>query len=115
MSDKHETQDQAVLKIMFDLGADADRLVLLEDLKSVWAGHRNRHQDLIESVRRMIFGGLLLLTHTNAGSALSLTPQGRQRTGALRHHLSSLWQPLAAAFAAAFALPAAPHWARMPF
>jgi len=112
MSTNREVVDQAVLKIFIDLGAASGSRLLLDDLKSEWVKTRQRNDELIESVRRLIFNGLLNLAHTEAGTALALTPRGRQQTGAMRHELRSIWNHLVAA--AYTALPAIPRRAIAP-
>lgn len=112
MSASKEVVDQAVLKIFIDLGAASGSRLLLNDLKVEWAKTRQRSDDLIESVRRLIFNGLLNLAHTEAGTALALTPRGRQQTGAMRHELRSIWNHLVAA--ACTALPTTPRRATVP-
>lgn len=97
MATNKETVDRAVLKIFVDLGAGAGSCLLLNNLKSEWARARQNNEDLIEAVRRLIFTGVLDLAHTEAGTALTLTTLGRQRTGAMRHELRSIWNHMAAA------------------
>ena len=81
--------DQAVLQIFIDLGAASGGRLLLDDVSAAW-GRRQAHEDLIKTVRSMIFGGTLVLAHTSSGAALALTHRGRQQ--------SKFWNHLAAAF-----------------
>jgi hypothetical protein len=106
--------DDAVLQIFIDLGAGDGSQLLLDDLRLEWTKMDLRHEDLIASVRRLVFGGWLDLNHSSAGLALRLSSSGRPRANARHADLRSLWNDsLAAAFTAIPALrPRALHLRR---
>jgi hypothetical protein len=89
--------DDAVLQIFVDLGAGDGSQLLLDDLRLEWTKMQLHHEDLIASVRRLVFGGWLELNHTDAGPALRLSSSGRQRAQAQYSDQRSVWNDFLAA------------------
>ena len=91
MNSYRDRIDQVVMQIFADLGIEAGAPLMLDRLKSEWARLHRRNDQLIDSVRRLIFSGALEVGHGETGTTLVLTHAGYQRASALRDDIRRIW------------------------
>lgn len=89
----HESDEQA-LRILLDLGAGGSRPPSMDQLRAEWTRVKRGPAELIDSVRRLVFAGLVNLSHSAESTALTLSHRGYGRARDSQLEQRARWREL---------------------